>query len=59
MGHVGECTLHARECGAGVGVFFLVQRSPRVQFFVEWLVNNRFDKVRACFSYGSFLQNEG
>ncbi|CAN0327572.1 unnamed protein product, partial [Ectocarpus sp. 8 AP-2014] len=26
MGHVGECTLHARECGAGVGVFFLVQR---------------------------------
>ncbi|CAN0069625.1 unnamed protein product, partial [Scytosiphon promiscuus] len=26
MGHVGECTLHARECGSGVGVFFLVQR---------------------------------
>ncbi|CAN0253723.1 unnamed protein product, partial [Hapterophycus canaliculatus] len=26
MEHVGECTLHARECGSGVGVFFLVQR---------------------------------
>lgn len=26
VGHVGECTLHARECGSGVGVFFLVQR---------------------------------
>ena len=23
---VGECTLHARGCGAGVGVFFLVQK---------------------------------
>jgi E3 ubiquitin-protein ligase UBR2 len=22
----GECTLHARSCGAGVGVFFLVQQ---------------------------------
>lgn len=26
VGHVGGCTLHARECGAGVGMFFLVQR---------------------------------
>ncbi|CAN0239959.1 unnamed protein product, partial [Laminaria digitata] len=25
MGAIGECTLHARECGSGVGVFFLVQ----------------------------------
>ena len=24
--NIGECTLHARTCGAGVGVFFLVQK---------------------------------
>lgn len=33
MGHVGECTLHARECGAGVGVFFLVQRRVESPWF--------------------------
>ena len=25
-GAAGECTLHARSCGAGTGVFFLVQQ---------------------------------
>lgn len=27
----GECTLHARECGGGIGVFFLVQRCAPVR----------------------------
>ncbi|CAN0161036.1 unnamed protein product [Ectocarpus sp. 4 AP-2014] len=45
MGHVGECTLHARECGAGVGVFFLVQR--RVES--PWFGFGRERTVQCCY----------
>lgn len=45
----GECTLHARACGGGTGIFFLIQN------FSVVLINDS----RACFYPSLYLDANG
>lgn len=45
----GECTKHASECGAGCGIFFLVQKCVTILIHKE----------KAVFSMSPYVDNHG
>ncbi|CAM9192647.1 unnamed protein product [Ascophyllum nodosum] len=54
-GSPGECTIHARYCGSGIGIFFLVQRYHCVCVFIKLHITTQSDPVTLvilCHSHG-------